>query len=97
MAGASVVITGEGSFDAQSAAGKVPGFVAVLAAEAGVPAALIAGRIEEGAELNAFARAHSLTELAGSTAAALEGPARWLRAAGARRAASSRDQRVVRG
>ena len=97
VAGASIVITGEGSFDAQSAAGKVPGFVAVLAAEAGVPAALIAGRIEEGAELNAFARAHSLTELAGSTAAALEDPARWLRAAGARLAASSRDQRVVRG
>jgi len=62
-----------------------------------VRVALVAGRIEEGAELDAFASVHSLTELAGSAAAALEDPARWLRAAGARLAASSRGQRVVRG
>src|SRR5690606_36882145 len=45
IAGSAVVVTGEGAFDAQSAAGKAPGHVARLATAAGVPAALVAGRI----------------------------------------------------
>lgn len=80
---ASVVVTGEGSFDGQSAAGKAPTRVAALAAEAGVPVALVAGRIAPDADASAFAAAVSLTALAGSGAAAMATPYRWLRAAGA--------------
>jgi len=83
VAGASIVITGEGSFDAQSATGKVPALVAALAAEAHVPAALVAGRIAAAADLGGFAHAESLTALAGGPEAALADPARWLRRAGA--------------
>lgn len=83
VAGADLVITGEGSFDGQSAAGKVPAFVAELAADAGVPAALVAGRIAPDAETAAFAASVSLTGLAGSPEASIAEPARWLRAAGA--------------
>ena len=83
LAGASVVITGEGSFDGQSAAGKAPAHVAALAAEARVPVALAAGRIAPDADTSAFTAAASLTDLAGSSAAALAEPARWLHAAGA--------------
>lgn len=83
VAAASIVITGEGAFDTQSAAGKVPNFVGALAAEAGVPAALVAGRIDAGTVRDAFAHAHALTELADSAEAAMADPVRWLRVAGA--------------
>ena len=83
VAGASMVITGEGSFDAQSAAGKVPAHVAALAADAGVPVALVAGRIVPGAPVGGVAATVALTELAGSAEASLADPAHWLRAAGA--------------
>ncbi len=43
--GADLVITGEGSLDAQSLAGKAPAGVADLARRAGVPVAAVAGRI----------------------------------------------------
>lgn len=81
LAGASVLITGEGRFDAQSAAGKVPSYLLEQAAAAGVPAMLVAGSIE--AETAEFAAAESLTDLAGSSAAALADPLRYLREAGA--------------
>lgn len=80
---ADVVVTGEGSFDGQSAAGKVPSFVSDIAGAAGVPVALVAGRITEDADTTAFAAAVSLTELAGSAENSLAAPARWLHAAGA--------------
>lgn len=83
LAGAAIVVTGEGSFDTQSASGKAPAHVAALAAGAGVRAALVAGRIAATSDVSGFAAAVSLTELAGSTDAALAEPARWLRAAGA--------------
>ena len=83
IAAADLVVTGEGAFDGQSAAGKVPAFVASLAADAGVPVALVAGRIADDADTRGFAASVSLTELAGSAAASLADPARWLRAAGA--------------
>ena len=83
IAGADLVITGEGSYDGQSAAGKVPAFVAQLASASGVPAALVAGRITADADTSAFAASVSLTELAGSPEASLSAPADWLRAAGA--------------
>lgn len=76
--GADLVVTGEGSFDGQSAAGKVPGHVLELAREAGVPVALVAGRVAPDADTSAFAHVISLTELAGSPDAALADPERWL-------------------
>jgi glycerate kinase len=81
IAGADLVITGEGRFDGQSEAGKAPTHVAELAAAAGVPVALAAGAIQ--ASTARFAAAASLSELAGSTEAALAEPARWAHAAGA--------------
>ncbi|MFT4210859.1 MAG: glycerate kinase [Microbacterium sp.] len=90
VATASVVVTGEGAYDGQSAAGKAPAHAAALAADAGVPAALVAGRIDPGADTAAFAASVSLTELAGSPEAALAEPARWLRVASAELAARLR-------
>jgi len=83
VATASVVVTGEGAYDDQSAGGKAPAHVAGVAAVAGVPAALVAGRIDPDADTAPFAATLSLTRLAGSHAAALAEPARFLRAAGA--------------
>ncbi|WP_156760660.1 glycerate kinase [Microbacterium karelineae] len=81
IAGADLVVTGEGRFDGQSAEGKAPAHVADLARTAGVPVALVAGAID--GDTAAFAGSAALTEIAGSTEAALADPARWLREAGA--------------
>lgn len=51
LAGADYVFTGEGSFDAQSLGGKVPWGVARLAARAGVPVVVFAGRVADVGEL----------------------------------------------
>ncbi len=83
LAGAAVVVTGEGAFDVASAAGKAPTAVAAVAAAAGVRAALAAGRIAPGADTSDFAACVSLTDIAGYEEAALADPAYWLRAAGA--------------
>lgn len=80
---ASVVVTGEGSFDGQSAAGKAPTHVAALAAELGVPVVLVAGRIAPDADTSAFAAHVSLTAVAGDGRAARANPRRWLRQVGA--------------
>ena len=87
VAAASLVVTGEGAYDSQSAAGKAPAHVAALAAEAGVPVALVAGRIAPDADLSPFAASLSLSELADSADAALADPVRWLREAGSALAA----------
>lgn len=50
LAGAGVVVTGEGSLDAQTTRGKVPAFVAEQARAAGVRVLAVAGRISAGAE-----------------------------------------------
>ncbi|WP_341996339.1 glycerate kinase [Microbacterium sp. LWH7-1.2] len=84
VAAASVVVTGEGAYDGQSAAGKVPAHVGAVAAAAGVPVALVAGRIAADADTSGFAATASLTELAGSGGAAMAETARWLEEAGAR-------------
>ncbi|MCM3696957.1 glycerate kinase [Microbacterium oleivorans] len=89
VAAASLAVTGEGSFDGQSAAGKVPGFVHGLAAAHGVPVAVVAGRIGADADTSGFVGAISLTELAGSAAASMADPARWLTEAGRLLAARS--------
>lgn len=82
-ASASVVVTGEGSYDGQSAAGKVPAHVGEVAARADVPVALVAGRIAGDADVSPFAAVASLTELAGSSEAAMADAVRWLEEAGA--------------
>ncbi|GAA4062889.1 glycerate kinase [Agromyces indicus] len=81
LVGADLVITGEGRFDAQSAASKAPSEVAARAAAAGVPVALVAGAIE--ADASGFAARASLTDLAGGGTAAMAEPLRWLETAGA--------------
>nr|WP_281369359.1 glycerate kinase [Leifsonia shinshuensis] len=81
VAGAHAVVTGEGRYDDQSAAGKVPEYVAALARAAGIPALLAAGSIA--ADPRGFAAAASLSELAGGSAAAIADPLRWAAAAGA--------------
>lgn len=81
IGGADFVITGEGRFDSQSAAGKVPTYVGGLAREAGVPVLLAAGSIQ--APTDGFAAAVALADLAGSADAAIADPHRWARAAGA--------------
>lgn len=91
VADAQIVITGEGSFDAQSTTGKVPGYIAGLAATAGVPALLIAGSVH--ADPEGFAGWRSLTELAGDTASASADPLTWLEVAGAQLAAAAGETR----
>ncbi|WP_040165849.1 glycerate kinase [Microbacterium gorillae] len=83
LADADLVVTGEGSYDASSTAGKVPVEVARFAAERGVPVALVAGRIAPDADTSAFAAAISLTEVAGSAQAAMTLPEMFLADAGA--------------
>jgi glycerate kinase len=82
LAGAGLVVTGEGQFDAQSLRGKVVGDLVDRAGRAGVPVAVVAGRVDaDGGELP-VQRALSLTDLAGSVASAMAEPARWLTEAG---------------
>ena len=45
LAGASLVVTGEGSLDAQTLHGKAPAGVAAAAAAAGVPVVAVCGRL----------------------------------------------------
>lgn len=80
---ASLVVTGEGRYDAQSGSGKVPMFVAEAGGSSGPPTVLVAGSVAPDADVSPFAHVISLTELAGSADAAMAEPARWLRAAGA--------------
>ncbi|MDX6392539.1 MAG: glycerate 2-kinase [Streptosporangiaceae bacterium] len=88
---ADVVITGEGRYDQTSTGGKVAGAVFAAAAAAGVPAALVAGQLAGG--LPPVTAAISLSDLAGSPAAALAAPARWLRLAGQRLAGGAAGDR----
>ena len=81
VATSDVVLTGEGRYDDQSAAGKVPSYVLSLARTSSTPALLVAGSIATTTE--EFAASVSLVDLAGSTTAALQDPARWLRRASA--------------
>lgn len=82
---ADLVVTGEGRFDAQTAAGKVPAVVAAMARAAGVPTALVAGQVT--VHDPSFAAVRSLADLAGGAEAAMADASAWLRAAGASLAA----------
>lgn len=77
-----IVVTGEGAYDAGTASGKAPQVVIQLARSAGARAALVAGRIDPGAELSELAAAVSLTELARGAASALAAPRHYLELAG---------------
>jgi glycerate kinase len=81
LAGAGLVITGEGRYDETSGTGKVAGTVFAAAASAGVPAALVAGQIAAGPPAP-VAWAVGLADLAGGPGPALADPGRWLRRAG---------------
>ncbi|WBB76641.1 glycerate kinase [Micromonospora sp. WMMD1128] len=89
LAGADLVVTGEGRFDETSLRGKVVGALLDTAAAAGVPVQVVAGQLGA-APPEPVTAAVSLVELAGSTASALAEPGRWLREAGGRLAAQVR-------
>jgi glycerate 2-kinase len=66
LAGADLVITGEGSLDRQSLAGKAPMGVAQAAAKAGVPVVALVGRTTltpDEAAAAGIAEVHALTEI----------------------------------
>ncbi len=66
LAGADLVITGEGSLDRQTLGGKAPVGVARAAAARGVPVVVVAGRVDLSAAEMAvagFARAYALADL----------------------------------
>ena len=79
---ASVVITGEGRFDSQSAQGKVTHYVSGLAHEAGARVLLAAGSI--GADTRGFSVAVGFDELAGDAERAIREPSRFATLAAAR-------------
>lgn len=77
VAGADLVITGEGSLDAQSLRGKAPTAVARLARSHGVPVVAVAGRslVDAADAVEAgFAEVLTTTEEAGSEEASLADP-----------------------
>lgn len=84
LRGASVVLTGEGSVDAQTLAGKTPAGVAAVAAARGVPVIAFAGRLGPGADdlvHHGFAAVLPIMAGPGDLAAALAaGPANLQRA-----------------
>jgi glycerate 2-kinase len=92
LADTDLAITGEGRFDETSLTGKTCGTVIAAAAAAGVPVAVVAGQVSDGITARVpgpglvpgLASVIALAGLAGGTAAAMAGPRRWLRRAGAR-------------
>jgi glycerate 2-kinase len=91
LAGADLVITGEGRFDETSLTGKTCGTVIAAAAAAGVPVALVAGQVSPG--VAAPCAVLTLARLAGGTGAALASPRRWLRRAGSHLASAVESSR----
>jgi glycerate 2-kinase len=80
LAGAGLVITGEGQYDRTSGAGKVVSAVGATAERAKIPLALVAGIVAS--EPPAGVRSLELAALAGGSAAAISRAAYWLTAAG---------------
>jgi glycerate 2-kinase len=89
LAGADLVITGEGQYDATSLTGKVVGSVADLAARSGVPVAIVAGVLAQ----RPAGPAVELAALAGGRDPAMSDPERWLAAAGRELALDLRPER----
>jgi len=96
LAGADLVVTGEGRYDATSGDGKVTGAVLAAADRAAVPAALVAGTAAADPPPG-VAAAVALAGLAGGPAAALAEPRRWLRRAGQVLASGLAPDRTVAG
>jgi glycerate kinase len=74
VAAADLVVTGEGSFDAQSLRGKVASGAAAAAQEAGIPCIVVAGTVEVGRRDAAAAGiddAYAVADRLGSAAAAM--------------------------
>jgi glycerate kinase len=101
LTGADLLITGEGCLDATSYSGKVVGAAVSRATAAGVALAIVAGQShlmrdasrETDAEAAGLGTVLVLSHLAGSAAAAVQAPERWLRAAGAELARQMLDRR----
>lgn len=90
LAGAALVITGEGSLDEQTLRGKAPAGVAAAARRAGLPVVAVAGRnLLSAADLAAggFAAAYTLSDLEPDVARCLAEPGPLLEQLGARIAA----------
>jgi len=79
IGGADLVLTGEGSFDAQSAAGKTAVGVARLASAAGVPVVCIPGQATPDAPHDCFAAVCPLADRSVTVAQALAEPGQLLR------------------
>ncbi|HXS64625.1 MAG TPA: glycerate kinase [Streptosporangiaceae bacterium] len=91
LAGAGLVITGEGSMDSQSLGGKAPIGVARAAARRAVPAVAVAGQVRLSAEDAAaagFAAVYALTDLEPDQAASIARAEELLQQVGALIAAS---------
>ena len=81
IAGADLVLTGEGALDAQTAAGKTPAGVLAVAARHGVPVIAFAGRLGTGIDDLGFASCVPIVAESVDLATALrEGPANLERA-----------------
>lgn len=74
IAGARLVITGEGTYDAQTRYGKVVASVAADARAAHLPAVVIAGQVGTDAEVAGVSAVYSMTEWAGSVQRAMREP-----------------------
>lgn len=85
IVGADLVVTGEGRFDRTSLRGKIVGHVVDLARRHGVAVQVVAGQAEDLAEAPPVT---TLVGQAGSVAAAIADPRRWLEEIGAALAAS---------
>lgn len=83
LAGADLLITGEGRYDAQSSEGKVVGHLLFAAGAAGVPVQVVAGSIAAPLP-DGVTNSADLTVLAGDVTAAMAEPARWVFEAGRR-------------
>jgi glycerate kinase len=87
VAGADLVVTGEGSYDAQSLRGKAVSGVARTAADQGLPCLVLAGTVEVGvreAAAHGVDAAYATANLAGSADASRARPEYWLRELAAR-------------
>jgi len=70
LPGAALVVTGEGSLDAQTLSGKTPAGVAAAAVEAGIPVVTVSGRVTLSADQldgAGIRRAYALTDIESDT------------------------------
>jgi len=87
VVGADLVVTGEGSLDEQSLAGKAPIGVARAAARAGVPVVAVAGRLQLSPQRlheAGISAAYALSELEPDAARSIANASSLLRRIGAR-------------